>query len=266
MGRKDTLRARVSFSGSLASQELFFLSFIISPLLLSHPIAPLPSHCITLPYISSSLSLSSLSLSSSPSFPSHFLLSSSPLPPPPLFPSPLLFSLFPLTFPPLFLSPSLPLPLSSLSSPSHFLLSSSPLPPPLSPPPSPLLSLFALTKPPPPQLVASAPDFPHGIIDDVEAIGALGLTCGVPVHVDCCMGGFLLPFMDAAGYPLPPFDFRVPGVVSISADTHKYGQAHKGSSVIMYRSPEFRHYQYFVTPDWPGGIYGSPTIAGSRPG
>ncbi|XP_069990035.1 sphingosine-1-phosphate lyase [Penaeus vannamei] len=115
-------------------------------------------------------------------------------------------------------------------------------------------------------LVASAPDFPHGIIDDVEAIGALGLTCGVPVHVDCCMGGFLLPFMDAAGYPLPPFDFRVPGVVSISADTHKYGQAHKGSSVIMYRSPEFRHYQYFVTPDWPGGIYGSPTIAGSRPG
>ncbi|XP_047489009.1 sphingosine-1-phosphate lyase-like isoform X2 [Penaeus chinensis] len=115
-------------------------------------------------------------------------------------------------------------------------------------------------------LVASAPEFPHGIIDDVEAIGALGLARGVPVHVDCCMGGFLLPFMDAAGYPLPPFDFRVPGVVSISADTHKYGQAHKGSSVIMYRRPEYRHYQYFVTPDWPGGIYGSPTIAGSRPG
>lgn len=115
-------------------------------------------------------------------------------------------------------------------------------------------------------LVASAPQFPHGIIDDVEAIGALGLARGVPVHVDCCMGGFLMPFMDAAGYPLPPFDFRVPGVVSISADTHKYGQAHKGSSVIMYRRPEYRHYQYFVTPDWPGGIYGSPTIAGSRPG
>lgn len=115
-------------------------------------------------------------------------------------------------------------------------------------------------------LVASAPQFPHGIIDDVEAIGALGLARGVPVHVDCCMGGFLMPFMDAAGYPLPPFDFRVRGVVSISADTHKYGQAHKGSSVIMYRRPEYRHYQYFVTPDWPGGIYGSPTIAGSRPG
>ncbi|XP_063604047.1 sphingosine-1-phosphate lyase-like [Penaeus indicus] len=70
-------------------------------------------------------------------------------------------------------------------------------------------------------LVASAPEFPHGIIDDVEAIGALGLARGVPVHVDCCMGGFLMPFMDAAGFPLPPFDFRVPGVVSISADTHK---------------------------------------------
>ncbi|XP_042872848.1 sphingosine-1-phosphate lyase-like [Penaeus japonicus] len=115
-------------------------------------------------------------------------------------------------------------------------------------------------------LVASAPEFPHGIIDDVEAIGALGLSYGVPVHVDCCMGGFLMPFMGAAGFPLPPFDFRVPGVTSISADTHKYGQAHKGSSVVMYRSPEYRHYQYFVTPDWPGGIYGSPTIAGSRPG
>nr|XP_053630955.1 sphingosine-1-phosphate lyase-like [Cherax quadricarinatus] len=115
-------------------------------------------------------------------------------------------------------------------------------------------------------LVASAPQFPHGIIDDVEEIGALGQRYNVPVHVDCCMGGFILPFMEAAGYPLPLFDFRVPGVTSISADTHKYGNAPKGSSVIMYQSAEHRHYQYFVVPDWPGGIYGSPTIPGSRPG
>lgn len=115
-------------------------------------------------------------------------------------------------------------------------------------------------------LVASAPQFPHGIIDDVEGVGQLGLRYGVPVHVDCCMGGFLMPFMEGAGYSLPPFDFRVPGVTSISADTHKYGNAPKGSSVIMYSNPDFRHYQYFVNPDWPGGIYASPTVPGSRPG
>lgn len=74
------------------------------------------------------------------------------------------------------------------------------------------------------QLVASAPEFPHGIIDDIEGIGALGKAYNIPVHVDCCMGGFILPFMEAAGYPVPPFDFRVPGVTSISADTHKVGQ------------------------------------------
>ncbi|XP_068203423.1 sphingosine-1-phosphate lyase 1-like [Palaemon carinicauda] len=115
-------------------------------------------------------------------------------------------------------------------------------------------------------LVGSAPQFPHGIIDDIEAIGQLGLKYGIPVHVDCCMGGYLLPFMEAAGYSIAPFDFRVPGVTSISADTHKYGNAPKGSSVIMYSRPEYRHLQYFVTPDWPGGIYATPTIPGSRPG
>ncbi|KAK3876850.1 hypothetical protein Pcinc_005622 [Petrolisthes cinctipes] len=115
-------------------------------------------------------------------------------------------------------------------------------------------------------LVASAPTFPHGIIDDVEAVGALGLQYNIPVNVDSCMGGFLLPFMERAGFPIQPFDFRVPGVVVISADTHKYGNAPKGSSVLMYSSPEFRHYQYFVTPDWPGGIYATPSVPGSRPG
>ena len=67
-------------------------------------------------------------------------------------------------------------------------------------------------------------------------------------------------------FPLAPFDFRVEGVTSISCDTHKYGFAPKGSSVVIYANTELRHYQYFVAPDWPGGIYASPTIAGSRPG
>lgn len=71
------------------------------------------------------------------------------------------------------------------------------------------------------QLVVSAPQFPHGVIDPVEEVGALGEEYNIPVHVDACLGGFLIPFMEEAGYPLPPFDFRVKGVTSISADTHK---------------------------------------------
>lgn len=115
-------------------------------------------------------------------------------------------------------------------------------------------------------LVASAPQYPHGIIDDVEGVASLGKERNIPVHVDCCMGGFLLPFMKAAGYPVPPFDFQVPGVTSISADTHKYGQAPKGSSVLMYRSHDYLHHQYFVTPNWPGGIYATHSVPGSRAG
>ncbi|CAL8083907.1 unnamed protein product [Calicophoron daubneyi] len=115
-------------------------------------------------------------------------------------------------------------------------------------------------------LVASAPGFPHGVIDPVEEIAALGLRYNIPVHVDCCLGGFLLPFMDMADFPLEPFDFRVPGVTSISCDTHKYGFAAKGTSVILYRSPEYRSKQFFTQPNWSGGVYASPTFAGSRPG
>ncbi|GFR80609.1 sphingosine-1-phosphate lyase 1 [Elysia marginata] len=115
-------------------------------------------------------------------------------------------------------------------------------------------------------IVASAPQFPHGIIDPVEEIAKLGQKYGIPVHVDCCLGGFLLPFMDKAGFPIQPFDFRVPGVTSISADTHKYGFAPKGSSVIMYRTKALRLRQFFVQPNWTGGIYASPTFAGSRAG
>ncbi|XP_071550599.1 sphingosine-1-phosphate lyase 1 isoform X2 [Panulirus ornatus] len=115
-------------------------------------------------------------------------------------------------------------------------------------------------------LAGSAPQFPHGVIDPIEEIGALGIECNIPVHVDACLGGFLIPFMDDAGFPLSPFDFRVKGVTSISADTHKYGYAPKGSSVIMYREAKWRHHQFFVTPDWQGGIYATATIGGSRSG
>ncbi|XP_040292091.1 sphingosine-1-phosphate lyase 1-like [Bufo bufo] len=115
-------------------------------------------------------------------------------------------------------------------------------------------------------LVCSAPQFPHGIIDPIEEVAKLALKYKIPFHVDACLGGFLIVFMEKAGFPLPPFDFRVKGVTSISADTHKYGFAPKGSSVILYSHKDYRHYQYFVASDWPGGLYASPSIAGSRPG
>ncbi|XP_061644888.1 sphingosine-1-phosphate lyase 1 isoform X2 [Phyllopteryx taeniolatus] len=115
-------------------------------------------------------------------------------------------------------------------------------------------------------LVCSAPHFPHGIMDPIEEVAKLAVHNHLPLHVDACLGGFLIVFMAKAGYALAPFDFRVKGVTSISADTHKYGYAPKGSSVILYSDTKYRHYQYFVAPDWQGGIYASPSIAGSRPG
>ncbi|GCE96978.1 dihydrosphingosine phosphate lyase [Zygosaccharomyces mellis] len=116
-------------------------------------------------------------------------------------------------------------------------------------------------------LVGSAPNYPHGIVDDIEGLGKLGQKYQIPLHVDCCLGSFVIAFMEKAGFKdIPPFDFRVPGVTSISCDTHKYGFAPKGSSVVMYRNQALRASQYYVSTDWIGGVYGSPTLAGSRPG
>lgn len=115
-------------------------------------------------------------------------------------------------------------------------------------------------------LVGSAANYPHGLIDPIEQLGALALERGIGLHVDGCLGGFLLPWVEQLGYDLPLWDFRVPGVTSISADTHKYGYALKGTSVLLYASPELRRRQYFTYPDWPGGLYLSPGLAGSRSG
>ncbi len=115
-------------------------------------------------------------------------------------------------------------------------------------------------------LVGSAPNFPHGIVDDIPALSRLALKYKLPLHVDCCLGSFIIPFLAKAGFPAPDFDFRVPGVTSISVDTHKYGFAPKGNSVVLYRTAALRRYQYYVCPDWSGGVYASPSMAGSRPG
>ncbi|KAL1958153.1 hypothetical protein VTO42DRAFT_5008 [Malbranchea cinnamomea] len=120
-------------------------------------------------------------------------------------------------------------------------------------------------------LVGSAPNFPHGIVDDIPALSRLAVQHKIPLHVDCCLGSFVIAFLKRAGYPSPyedegGFDFRQPGVTSISVDTHKYGFAPKGSSVLLYRNRKLRSYQYFIMPDWSGGVYASPSMAGSRPG
>jgi glutamate/tyrosine decarboxylase-like PLP-dependent enzyme len=114
-------------------------------------------------------------------------------------------------------------------------------------------------------LVASAPSFPHGVIDPVAELGALACARRIGLHVDACLGAFLLPFARELGYPVPPFDFRVRGVTSMSADTHKYGYAAKGTSVVLYGDPELRRYQYFVATDWPGGLYFSPRSPAAAP-
>jgi glutamate/tyrosine decarboxylase-like PLP-dependent enzyme len=115
-------------------------------------------------------------------------------------------------------------------------------------------------------LVASAPQYPQGVIDPVEKLGALALANKLPLHVDACVGGFVLPWLERLGRPVPRWDFRVPGVTSISADLHKYGYAAKGASVVLYRHMRYLEHQFFVATDWSGGIYASPAMAGTRPG
>lgn len=113
-------------------------------------------------------------------------------------------------------------------------------------------------------LVGSAGNYPHGLIDPLERLSALALEFKIGMHVDGCYGGFMLPWLERLGYPIPPFDFRLPGVTSMSCDTHKWGYGPKGASVVLYRNRALRHYQYFSVTDWAGGLYASPTIAGSR--
>ena len=115
-------------------------------------------------------------------------------------------------------------------------------------------------------VVGSAPQYPQGVVDDIPAIAALAHAAGASCHVDACMGGFVLPFAERLGRRVPPWDFRVPGVTTVSADIHKLGYAPKGVSVILHRDKTLRAYQTFVTQDWLGGIYASPNLQGTRSG
>jgi sphinganine-1-phosphate aldolase len=115
-------------------------------------------------------------------------------------------------------------------------------------------------------IVGSAPSFPHGIMDPIDKLSKIARNKGIGFHTDACLGGFVLPWAEKLGYRIPQFDFRLPGVTSVSVDTHKYGYASKGTSVILYRGYGLRHYQYYKTTEWPGGLYFSPAFAGSRAG
>jgi glutamate/tyrosine decarboxylase-like PLP-dependent enzyme len=115
-------------------------------------------------------------------------------------------------------------------------------------------------------VVGSACNYGYGTIDPITELGRLALAHGIGLHVDGCLGGFILPFGEELGYDVPAFDFRVPGVTSISADTHKYGYSFKGCSTLVFRDKGYRNAQYFHLVGWSGGKYMSPGIAGSRSG
>jgi len=115
-------------------------------------------------------------------------------------------------------------------------------------------------------VVCSAPSYPHGVCDDIEGIGKLAKSRGIAMHVDACLGGFVLPFAEEAGFERPKINFGLAGVTSMSVDTHKYAMAHKGTSVVLYRGKDIRKFQFTSVTDWSGGLYISPTMAGSRSG
>ena len=115
-------------------------------------------------------------------------------------------------------------------------------------------------------LVASAPQYPQGVIDPVAAVAAVAEDHGVLCHVDACMGGVTLPYLTQLGYPVPAWNFAVPGVTSMSVDLHKFGYTAKGASVIAYRSKGLRRHQTFVTDNWLGGTYGSSGVLGTKSG
>lgn len=114
-------------------------------------------------------------------------------------------------------------------------------------------------------IVGSAPCYPYGLIDPIPELAGLAASRDILFHTDACLGGWLLPWWERLGEDVAPWDFRVPGVTSISADVHKYGYTFKGASTVLYRSRDLLQHQFFWYDDWPGGLYASGTTAGTRP-
>jgi glutamate/tyrosine decarboxylase-like PLP-dependent enzyme len=115
-------------------------------------------------------------------------------------------------------------------------------------------------------LVGSAPSFPYGLIDPISALGKLAEEKNLWLHVDACVGGYIAPFVRMNGGHVPPFDFEISGVSSMSADLHKYGYCAKGASTVLFRDKSLQQHMIFDCADWPGGRMITPTLAGTRPG
>jgi len=115
-------------------------------------------------------------------------------------------------------------------------------------------------------MVGSAACYPYGVIDPIPELAEIAMKNNILFHTDACLGGFMLPFLKKLGYQIRDFDLSVPGVTSISADVHKFGYAGKGASTIIYKNSELRKFQFYIYADWPGGVYASPTMTGTRPG
>lgn len=115
-------------------------------------------------------------------------------------------------------------------------------------------------------IVGSAPCFPYGLIDPIAALSELAVARDLWLHVDACVGGYIAPFVRMNGADIPPFDFELPGVRSMSADLHKYGYCAKGASTVFFRDAALQKYMIFDFKDWPGGRMVTPTLAGTRPG
>lgn len=115
-------------------------------------------------------------------------------------------------------------------------------------------------------IVGSAPCFPHGVVDRIDELSALAIEAGVWLHVDACVGGWLAPWFARIGRPTPAFDFRFPGVRSISADLHKFGFTPKPASTVFYRDGDDLARATFKADAWPSGRFETATLAGTRPG
>jgi len=113
-------------------------------------------------------------------------------------------------------------------------------------------------------LVGAAPPFPYGVVDPLEDMSALAERHDLWLHVDACIGGFVLPFAESLGRPVPRFDFRLPACQSMSIDFHKYGFSMRGCSAVVLRDRALRQYQSFRSDTWPAGDYASENMSGSR--
>jgi sphinganine-1-phosphate aldolase len=111
-------------------------------------------------------------------------------------------------------------------------------------------------------IVGSCPEYSYGTIDPIKKMDEIAIKRNVGFHVDCCMGGFLIPFIEEFDY----INFNLKGITSFSIDTHKYGYTLKGSSILLFRNKKIKKFQHFIKKDWVGGVYATPTLMGSKSG